>query len=414
MISLKDIFVLYGKELRCALRERNIVINSILIPIFLYPTMLWTVYTGISFVGGQTAGFVSRVSVKHLPQVHRALLDELKKDEQIQIVEAPESEIATGRLDLFLEFQEAPNPKEQNYTFKISYDKTEERSRVAFERVSTLLAKYRDQVLLKRSERLGLDEKTLRGFTIDEENVATKLQMGQFILGLILPLFLIVMMALGAFYPAVDGTAGEREKSTWETLFVTATDRSNVIIAKYLYVATLSFSAGMLNLGAMLISVRSVLAPLFGSNVSEISFRLPLSAYPVIALCSALLSLFIAAGMMLLASFARTFKEGQSLVTPFYIGVFMPVMFLQIPGIKFTIYLALIPIVNVAMVFREAIAGRFNWPMIAVTIAVELLCIVGALRLASAVLQYEDFLIGSYDGSLLKFIKERVWTSLLK
>lgn len=413
MISLKDIAVLYGKELRCALRERNIIINSLLIPIFLYPTMLWIVYTGISFVGGQTEGFVSRVSLQGLPPTHKALLDELKKDEQIQIVQAHESEIAAGRLDLFLEFQQAVNPNEQNYIVRLSYDKTQERSQTAFERVSAILARYRDRAILKRSERLGVDEKTLRGFTIDEENTATKLQMGQFILGLILPLFLIVMMALGAFYPAVDATAGEREKSTWETLFVTATHRNNVVIAKYLYVATLSFFAGMLNLCAMLVSMKSVLAPLFGGS-TDLSFRLPIGAYPVIALCGALLSLFIAAGMMLLASFARTFKEGQSLVTPFYIGVFMPVMFLQMPGIKFTIYLALVPVVNVAMVFREAISGTFNWPMIAVTIAVEVLCVAASLKLAGAVLRYEDFLIGSYDGSLMKFIKERIWASPLK
>lgn len=413
MISLKDIAVLYSKELRCALRERNIVINSILIPIFLYPTMLWVIYTGISFVGGQTAGFVSRVSVQ-IPPEHKALLDELKKDEQIEIVQASRSELAAGKLDVLLEFKEAANSKEQNYTIKLSYDKTEERSQTAFERVSAIVNKYRDKLILERSKQLGLNEKTLRGFNIDEENTATKLQMGQFILGLILPLFLIVMMASGAFYPALEATAGEREKSTWETLFVTATDRSNVVIAKYLYVATLSFSAGMLNLGAMLVSMKSVLAPLFGSSALDLSFRLPMGAYPVIALCSVLLSLFIAAGMMLLASFARTFKEGQSLVTPFYIGVFMPVMFLQVPGIKFTIYLALIPIVNVAMVFREAISGTFNWPMIAVTIVVEVLCIAGTLRLASVVMQYEDFLIGSYDGSLLKFIKERIWASLWK
>ncbi len=413
MISLKDIAVLYGKELRCALRERNIIVNSLLIPIFLYPTILWVVYTGISFVGGQTEGFVSRIALKGVPPAHKALLDELKKDEQIQIVQAHESDIATGRLDLFLEFQQAVNSREQNYTVRFSYDKAQERSQTAFERVTAILDRYRDRAILERSERLGLEEKTLRGFTIDEENTATKLQMGQFVLGLILPLFLIVMMALGAFYPAVDATAGEREKSTWETLFVTATHRNNVVIAKYLYVATLSFSAGMLNLGAMLVSMRSVLAPLFGGN-TDLSFRLPIGAYPVIALCGVLLSLFIAAGMMLLASFARTFKEGQSLVTPFYIGVFMPVMFLQMPGIKFTIYLALIPIVNVAMVFREAISGTFNWPMIAVTIAVEVLCVVAALKLAGAVLRYEDFLIGSYDGSLLKFVKERIWASRLK
>jgi ABC-type Na+ efflux pump permease subunit len=118
--------------------------------------------------------------------------------------------------------------------------------------------------------------------------------------------------------------------------------------------------------------------------------------------------MFIAAGMMILASFARTFKEGQSMVSPFYLATFLPVMFLQSPGIEFTPVLAAIPIVNVAMVFREAIAGIYHWPLIGLTLAIEILCIVLALALATAILRYEDFLLGSYSGSFAKFVKQRL------
>jgi hypothetical protein len=48
------------------------------------------------------------------------------------------------------------------------------------------------------------------------------------------------------------------------------------------------------------------------------------------------------------------------MVSPFYLATFLPVMFLQSPGIEFTPVLALIPVVNVAMVFREAIAGIYS------------------------------------------------------
>jgi hypothetical protein len=63
-----DIQLLYVRELRSALRERNIVVNGILVPIFLYPLMLWLIYTGITFVGGQTEGFASRMVLQGLPQ----------------------------------------------------------------------------------------------------------------------------------------------------------------------------------------------------------------------------------------------------------------------------------------------------------------------------------------------------------
>ena len=84
-------------------------------------------------------------------------------------------------------------------------------------------------------------------------------------------------------------------------------------------------------------------------------------------------------------------------------------MFLQSPGIEFNRQLALIPIVNVAMVFREAVSGIYHWQLIGLTILVEIACIAIALWLAVKIIQYEDFLLGTYSGSFGKFIKQRVF-----
>ena len=148
--------------------------------------------------------------------------------------------------------------------------------------------------------------------------------------------------------------------------------------------------------------------PLLGRESDAFTFALPLSSIPLILLVTVLLAMFVAAGMMILASFARTFREGQSLVSPFYMATLLPVFFLQSPGIEFTPLMALIPIVNVAMVFREAIAGVYHWPLIGLTLIVESLCIVLALALATVILRYEDFLLGSYSGSFAKFVKQRL------
>jgi uncharacterized membrane protein len=96
------------------------------------------------------------------------------------------------------------------------------------------------------------------------------------------------------------------------------------------------------------------------------------------------------------------------MVSPFYIATFLPVMFLQVPGLELTPTLALIPVVNVAMVFREAVAGVYRWPLIGITILVELLCVALCLWLATLILRYEDFMLGTYGGSFYKFLKERL------
>jgi sodium transport system permease protein len=413
MLSGADILLLYWRELRSALRERNIVINSILLPIFLYPLLLWLVYLGISFVVGQTESYKSRVMFRSLPEEHRFLKSELQSDGQFELKTStdPEGEIRRGTLDLLAEFMPPAAGGEaarDNFRARLVYDNSKDRSEIARNRLAERLNHYRERFLEGEARKLGLSPAALQQFWIESKDRATGRQKGQFILGLMLPLFLVIMLCVGCFYPAIDSTAGEREKSTWETLMTVATARKNIVIAKYLYVATMATLAGILNLTAMMLSMKAVLAPLFGDGAQGMTFRIPLSAVPLIVLVTVLLALFVSAGMMILASFARTFKEGQSMISPFYFACFLPIMFLQVPGLKFTPVLAMIPVVNVAMVFREAIAGVYHWPLIILTLAVETVCIVLALWLAIAILRYEDFLIGSYSGNFGKFLKERL------
>jgi sodium transport system permease protein len=221
----------------------------------------------------------------------------------------------------------------------------------------------------------------------------------------VLPIFFIIMLVVGAIHPAIDSTAGERENSTWETVMVSATSRANVLLAKYLYVATMAFTAAFLNLFAMMLSMGTVLAPFFGGNPS---LRIPLQSAPIVLLGAVLLALFVAAGTMIFASFARSYKEGQAMVSPFYAALIMPVLFFQTPGLEFTPRIALIPVANIMMMIREAFQGVYHWRLIGMTLAVESACVIIALRIAMLLMQHEDFVMGSYSGSFGKFTRERL------
>src|SRR6185295_13218596 len=118
-------------------------------------------------------------------------------------------------------------------------------------------------------------------FWVDSANISSNRQMVQFFLGLMLPTFLLVMLATGAMHPAIDSTAGERENSTWETVMTLATSRANVLISKYLYVATMSFMAAFLNLFAMMASMGTLLAPMLRGGQSAF-LQIPLQSVPVI------------------------------------------------------------------------------------------------------------------------------------
>lgn len=415
-VNWDHVAILYRREMRAAFRERTIVINSILLPVLLYPFILWIAFTAILFIQGQTEGMVSRIAAANWPEGHAALRRTFELHQKVQIVKnlGPQDDlerlVRQGQVDLALRFQEPTNAAGgvTNFDAVLISNESREASLKARDLAIQIVNDYRQSWLKREAIRRGISAGEWEQFTVTTQNVASPKQVGGFILGLILPILFVVMVAMGCFFPAVDCTAGERERNTWETLMGTAASRISIIVAKYLYVGTLGGLAGVLNLTAMLITVKPLFAPLLAKAGESIVFSLPWIAIPVLLLGAALLAAFVAAGMMIFAAFAKTFKEGQAMITPFYLVVLLPLMFLQVPGLKFTLPLALIPVVNVTMMVRSAISGEFPPVAIALTLVVSSLSIFLALRLATYVIQFEDVLLGSHAGSLMKFLKTRL------
>jgi sodium transport system permease protein len=408
---------LYLKELRSALRERSIVVNSILVPIFLYPVMLWALFTALTFVEGMAEGARSRVVVLGLPAAHRELLDSLAALPEVQLVAPPasgaeaERMLATAQLDVVAEFAPAAGASaslRDNFTVRLSYDRSIERSNRARARVAGMIERHRERWLERQAELRSIPRAEVVGFRVEPNIVTTGQQFGALVLSQLLPLFLVVMVALGCFIPAIDATAGERERSTWETTLTLAAPRRDVVLAKYLYVATLGLVAGVLNVAAMFASLGPVLGPMLAQGGASLRFTLPPLAFPVMILAAFALALFFAAAMMILAAFARTFKEGQGMVTPVYWLALIPLLLGRGSEVTLTPATAAIPVGNVALMMRDAVRGVFQWTLIAQTMVVSVAAVAMCLVLARSILRFEDFLIGSYEGSLARFLKQRL------
>lgn len=420
MLNLTDTGLVFLRELRGALRERSIVINVVLVPLFMYPVLLWLAYTGLSFVIGQTENFTARVMIAGDVEEGAALVHEIESADRLELVDRLESvtsadteaagdAIRNGRLDLLVEIAPRAGGYAGDVEVRITGDSSKDRSRIARSRVEDVVNRHRTAYLERAGRERGLSGPAYQMIWIERENVSSSRDMGRFILGMAVPILVIIMLIVGGMYPALDATAGERERSTWETTLTAATDRVNVLAGKYLYVAALSTTAGMLNFLAMSLSMRTLMAPLLGDRIQDLSFTIPWSAVPLIFVVTALLALFVSAFLMVVASFARTFKDAQSLAGPFVtVMVLIPAVFMQFPGLELTTWLACVPIINVCLVFREAIGGVYHWPQIGLTLLMEGLYIWIILRIATAITRYEDIMTGSYEGGLTGFLKHRL------
>ena len=63
----------------------------------------------------------------------------------------------------------------------------------------------------------------------------------------ILPFLLLIWALTGAFYPAVDLCAGEKERGTLETLLSSPAERSEIVGGKLLTVMLFSMATAVLN-----------------------------------------------------------------------------------------------------------------------------------------------------------------------
>ncbi len=414
MAFLRDLRVLYVRELRSALREKSIVVNGILLPIFMYPFLMWAMFTAFVFVEGQSEGFVSRVAMPDevgFPALRAAL--GARDDVRLETAHPADSLdvlLSRGELDAVVRFA-APTGNGAllagNTSVQIFFDRAEERSQRAASRIQVSVSELRTERLAREAVLLGLDTVSLRAFVVEAENVQSNRDQGRLILALLIPLFLTLMVALGCFVPAVDTTAGERERSTWETLWTTGVSRTSIVLAKYLLVASMGVLAGLLNVAAMSLTLGGILTTMMGDRAQEIGLSLPLDVVPLMLAVAVLLALLFAALMMVLAAFARTFKEGQAMVTPAFYLAMAPMLLGSSLDRTLTPTLALLPVANVSLGLKDALMGRGDPSLLMLAFAVNVAIVVACLFLARTLVVNEEVATGSFEGSMWSWIRQR-------
>lgn len=209
----------------------------------------------------------------------------------------------------------------------------------------------------------------------------------------LVPLILILMTITGAVYPAIDLTAGERERGTLETLVAAPVPRFALLFGKYIAVVTVAVLTAAINAVAMTITlVMSGLAPL----VFEDGFS-PLLLLLLFALL-VLFAAFFSAVLLCLASFARSFKEAQAYLIPLMLASLAPGILGMLPGLKLDLLLSVVPLLNVVLLARDLLSGQAEPLLGLVIVATTLVYAVAALSLAARVFGSENVLYSEQSG----------------
>lgn len=287
------------------------------------------------------------------------------------------------------------------------YDETEIRSEIAAAGLMGILERASERIVRQRLAAQRLTPEFLEPLILIEHNVASAEKMAGSILGQIVPFILIIMTLTGAIYPAIDLTAGERERGTLETLMVAPVPAVDLIAGKFIVVTLIGLLSAVLNL----LSIGGTiylggLGDLFTQG-SQLVF--PLSALPWVLLLLVPLAVMFSAVLLAVCSFARSFKEAQNYIVPVFLAAMIPGVVGVLPGTRLAGPIVVMPVANIVVLTRELFLGRFDLQAILWVLLSTSLYAAAAIAVAARLFGQEAVLFAD-AGSVRTLFQRRYFT----
>ncbi|MEO1615919.1 MAG: ABC transporter permease subunit/CPBP intramembrane protease [Planctomycetota bacterium] len=357
------------KELRETLRDRRTIVTLLLMPLLVYPLLsmalnrfLLSAQTGAATedvvykIGVETAaegasllGWLEDPASQPPEEILATSNGKVAKFEAFQTTidggESPVEALKQNEIDVAA-VVEAGNPPVVRLTSFNGDAASEAARRIIVERLQWLRMRTAESVVGQRIPQYE-PPATVQVDSIGEQ------QQGS-LLGTIIPLVLVLMTITGAVYPAIDLTAGERERGTMESLMASPIPRSHLLFSKYVAVVVVALLTAIANLFAMFTTLwASRLLPFLTGGEESFPWLAVLQILGLLVLFSG----FFAAVLLSLTSFARSFKEAQAYLIPVMLLSLTPGMLSLMPGVTLGGPLAIAPLINIVLLAKEILQG---------------------------------------------------------
>jgi sodium transport system permease protein len=399
-MSLRNIGVVYRKELKDSLRDRRTVISMVVVPILLFPMLT----LGMGLLGAkmmseakQEIPLVMYVGGQDSPRLVAAL----KAYKKFQAVPASAdyinqiaNKIVRAAVVIPPNF-DASAERGERKTIVVDYYEGEVKSQLAENTVEDFLKDYRDNLARQLVSARGIPGNLVKPFDTDEENVAPPEKVAGSSLGGLIPYFVIILALTGAMYPAMDLTAGEKERGTMETILTSPVSRTDLVLGKFFMVLTASMATAILSLSSMGISfllAKNKLDSLLSDQSHGVHFSIDPSAILAVFVMILPLSVLFSAVLLAIALFAKSFREAQTYLSPLTIIVIMPAIIALLPGIELNTRTALIPILSTTLVCKELVSGSHPWGFIMLIFLISCLYASVAIGIAVTLFNREEVL----------------------
>lgn len=319
-------------------------------------------------------------------------------------LESFQNEMANGEGETTSEF---PSPQ-------LISNSSEERSKLADVRMQQILHAWRERVIQKNLEANHVPTVITDPFKIGTLDLSEKpLDQSSYMWAKIFPFIVVIWALTGAFYPAIDLCAGEKERGTLETLLSSPALRSEIVAGKLLAIMTFSIATSVLNLMSMGFTASFVMGQFGdGAMAGRINFGPPpiwslgwlfLALIPMAALFSAL--------ALAIATMARSSKEGQYYLLPLLMLNLPLVVLPVLPDTELTFGTSLIPVSGMSFLLKSLMEGDYQTAALYTlpVLGVTAFCIWVAIRWAIDQFNNESVLFRESERFSLQAWLRKVW-----
>ncbi|MBD5476017.1 MAG: CPBP family intramembrane metalloprotease [Lachnospiraceae bacterium] len=441
-MSTRIIQTLVKKEMLDVFRDKKTVIMMLVVPIILYPLIFIGVMQLMAFVSSSMKEQNYRIIVEAEDEgrfLHK--LEEFQKDREesagtqnqaadetvrettADADEEADEEAAGQSYEITIvdagsitDYEEALNEEEidvyvsgQMKDGKVQYEayylSSVENSSYAAGIVMDVLDELKEDMTKQIITEQGMDvQAILEPIAYERQDIASSEQSIGNIIGSILPFMLVVSLLMGTMYPAIDTTAGERERGTLETILTLPVTNRQLIISKFITVAVIGMVSAFLNILSMGV-ITLYMYKMLDMQTDMGSFDLA-KFIPAIFVCILAVfafSLFISAVTMCVTSFAKSYKEANNYITPLMLIVMFVGYIGFIPNIELTQTIAMLPVANICLLIKNMMAFKIDYGAIAVVLSSNVAYAVIAILFLSKIYDSEAILFSDGKAGLQLF-----------
>jgi len=390
-------------------RDKRTIFSTIILPFILYPLL----FVGVSsLMMRQTAKLEKQGAViAYADSVNNIaseiITKQLKEIENFDLIPYSDStqklyseKNVHGIVSVRDSLQKGGIPV---YIITIQMDKSTDRGKLIYDKVSGALRIAESDLVKFRLVEHGLSSEIVSTIKVQQIDTSTAQKKLGSLLGAILPYLLIMLLIAGASVVAGDLVAGEKERKTLETLLVSSAQRNEIVLGKYLTVITFALINVAVNLFSLYFSMRSIASQ---SGLEMAGVKFPTNGFLMLFLALIPLATFYAAILLSISTFSRNMKEARTYEQPIMLVSMLLAMSSFFPAIELNNGLALIPVINISLLFKAVMMSDFQISHLLLTIGSTLLLDIAAIIMTVKLFSNEAVLFRSETDTNLKQLKK--------